>query len=678
MKREKQVNDKTVHGKWAASFVVLLGLLFVSVADAQQWKYVYGALGNEVGFNRVKPVTGTCASTTPSGGGSAYNGYIAVGTSFTRDPNGDIYVVRTDNNGATAWERTYDINNNNLADAGWGLVEVSDGSGFVITGFTEVTSGDYDVFLMKINCQGNILWTQTYGTVVGNEYGLDVIETTTGNPNNFPKPTAAGDFVVCGFMEYIPAGQQVLNRDAYLLRTMNTGAIIWDAQYDNPTGVTGIFDMERFYALTEATPVGTAPTGDIIAVGEWVGVNGGGMDGYVLRANGDNGSLGGTAYQRAATFGGCVYIFEDIADPCIPNTDCYHDFDNCYDAEQFFSVIELQNPGLTDVSGQPDVVVVGVTYSPGHGEIYAVRIDGGDPCTQDVENTIGQGFTGICSPDVYTELAQCVREVTWEMGGDEVSQYDLALTGRTDQGSGNVCAKDDDAFLLTIDPNTLAPVTGGIAVLYGQTGQSLNEDGYSLDPVQAVNSRTEGFIICGTNHSDPVGAGDPGDLYLIKTNTAGSASATGQCENVFDVDKIDYGWTPFCRTPTSSAWSFDASRNTVRYSGLNDDEICTGAGGKSVSSTIPSHRLNAWRLKVEATPNPVLSGKSTTLDVTGVSGQEIEIRVFDEIGRIIKRFSTVMVGTQVEVVTTGLLSGLYTVSVWDGKNMGSTMMQVVE
>jgi hypothetical protein len=270
-------------------------LLDSTTVQAQRWEYIYGSTTRlEDGKFRVIPVNGACASLDEFCITTYPNGYIAVGTSDpgAADPqNGDVHVVRTDNNGARVWEYTYDITGANDIDQGWSIIECANGTGFVVTGQTYIiATGNTEAFLLKIDCAGRILWANTYGGPLA-DGGRDLIEATTGNAM---MGTAPGDLVVCGYTN-IAGGTQ----DGYIFRTTAGGALIWGGAYDYMPGVPP-GNMDFFYSLEEATPPAGVLTGDIIAVGY---TNFGGLgDALVTRVNGDNGFIG-AAPQGAAIYG---------------------------------------------------------------------------------------------------------------------------------------------------------------------------------------------------------------------------------------------------------------------------------------------------------------------------------------------------------------------------------------
>ena len=104
----------------------------------------------------------------------AKDGYIVVGmTKSDRDRRKEVYVFKIDTNGKMLWRRTVGSRGDDEA-----FDIVADKDGYVIVG---VTKGDSkrqeDVYAIKINEKGKILWERSYG---GKEddvgYGVDKTE----------------------------------------------------------------------------------------------------------------------------------------------------------------------------------------------------------------------------------------------------------------------------------------------------------------------------------------------------------------------------------------------------------------------------------------------------------------------------------------------------------------------
>jgi hypothetical protein len=107
------------------------------------------------------------------------NGYIIVGYTNTYLGHGiDAYLIRTDSLGDTLWTRIY---GGTAYDCGSSVQQTTDG-GFIITGETrsDGTSGTGDVWLIKTDNNGDLQWTWTYSTQISDDRGLEVQQTTDG------------------------------------------------------------------------------------------------------------------------------------------------------------------------------------------------------------------------------------------------------------------------------------------------------------------------------------------------------------------------------------------------------------------------------------------------------------------------------------------------------------------
>lgn len=633
------------HRHILAICAAIFGMLAVTGLQAQQWQTVYGPDDDsENGMNRVAPVLGLCTSQQYGGD----QGYIAVGSSYLASTGtSHVYVVRTTNLGGTVWEKVYDINLDGLDDDGFSIVELADGSGFAVTGHTVNQNGNHDIFIMKIDCLGGLVWVNTYGTAGDIEFAYDIIETTTGDPTALPIPTNPGDLVVAGEIVYLepsPNPPGPINIDAYLLRVTSTGTLIWDQAYDGVAIAPGVEHWERFHALTEAGTVGTAATGDIIAVGSTDLRDGTRREqGLVVRVDGNNGSLGGTPIQNAAHYGNPFGTID-------PNEG----------DEIFTSVIELQNPAEQDaISGVQNAVIVGYSNAKTHNEIYAVKLQGGDPCSPVVERLLGDlGTSG------FDDQAWCVREVDWEMSGSSVSQWDLAVTGLTDRN-----LIDYDAFLLTLNPGTLYPVVGGIGMLYGQSSGE-DEWGRSVYPVDAIGGRTEGFILCGTNYGDPLNVGDPSDLYLIKTDNVGSSNSTGDCEESTQWDTLTVQWST-CYTPETMAWSTEREGDASERDEKTDDEVCEGVAKRTAD-------LSAMSAQVRFTLASRELHGAENLRISDIRTPEesVTIQIYNIMGRLVSTAHS-SGNQEVEIDLGYVPSGTYTVVVHDGSTLNSARIRIL-
>jgi hypothetical protein len=105
-------------------------------------------------------------------------GYIICGSSWTWGAGAsDVYLIKTDSIGITVWSKTFGGEN---YDHGYSIQQTSD-SGYIIAGDTKsFGAGDEDVYLIKTNSIGDTIWTKTFGGI-GLDRGYSVQQTIDGN-----------------------------------------------------------------------------------------------------------------------------------------------------------------------------------------------------------------------------------------------------------------------------------------------------------------------------------------------------------------------------------------------------------------------------------------------------------------------------------------------------------------
>ena len=88
-------------------------------------------------------------------------GFFILGTTnlqFEPEMRGDVYMIRTDAAGTVLWEKTY---GGEGYEAGSTIVQADDG-GLVIAGVTtSFGAGGMDAYLIKVDQDGNELWSKT-------------------------------------------------------------------------------------------------------------------------------------------------------------------------------------------------------------------------------------------------------------------------------------------------------------------------------------------------------------------------------------------------------------------------------------------------------------------------------------------------------------------------------------
>ncbi len=483
---------------------LLLGLLAAGSlsalpAAAVPFEGVYGPpTSADQGARRVKPVR-LCP----------VRGFIAVGTSDVGAINPQVYVVRTDIFGTTMWENVYNIGGGFAGqDEGRAIVELADGSGFVVLGNT--WNASWSTALIKIDCNGNVVWTQRYSWTSSSQMrGFDLIQTTTGDAS---QGTAAGDLAVAGYVSGATP-----NEDPFLLRTQVNGTLIWNRAYITTAN-------DRFNALTEATP-GFGVTGDLVAVGSTV--VGTDNQALVARVSGDNGLYGGP-YR-------CVGHYGDT------------------DLQSFFSVVELRTAPYAG-----ELVFAGLTSGAAYSDdIYLVRSQA-NPCVLLAQARLGDtGQPQQIDREIALDLREILQGLAPTPGMPPIGS--LILTGDV----ADLAFTQSDVPLLAVDPANFNVILGR---LFGTQLPGI-EVGFSLERIPNYQGgQINGYVIAGLSSSDREGVGDPRDLYMVATDSL----LDTPCSRIYKPVVTPLPWPAGHLDPQTYQPAVAASVSTGR-SGLDTD-----------------------------------------------------------------------------------------------------------
>lgn len=204
--------------------ILIFLILFVfNYTFSQSFQHTYGDSLDESAF----------AVLQTSDHGFAIAGFS---NSFTLTGN-DLYVIRTDSLGAVRSKRIYSGDNK---DEAYSLLQTGNG-GFLVTGYTRSFGAlYYDAFLLKLNMNGDTLWTKTYGAA-GSEFA------------NTAAQTSDGGFVFAGYTlaNAIDSAQGSI----YLVKVDSAGNRKWEKALGPSTQITDA------YSIIETTDKGFAITG---------------------------------------------------------------------------------------------------------------------------------------------------------------------------------------------------------------------------------------------------------------------------------------------------------------------------------------------------------------------------------------------------------------------------------
>ena len=136
---------------------------------------------------------------------TADGGYaIAGGTESFGAGEADVYVVKLDANGNLQWTKTIGGESD---DWGNSLIQTSDG-GYAVAGVTKSFGvGEADVYVVKLDANGKPQWTKTIGAKSKNLIKSSIIQTSDGS------------YVIAGTTRSFGAGK----RDVYVVKLDKNG-----------------------------------------------------------------------------------------------------------------------------------------------------------------------------------------------------------------------------------------------------------------------------------------------------------------------------------------------------------------------------------------------------------------------------------------------------------------------
>ncbi len=164
---------------------------------------------------------------------------VAETTSFGlgNREGGDVWILRLDANGNVKWQKTYGGDNTDWA---WSI-EISPNRDILLAGYTiSFGSGGSDAWVLRLDENGNVKWQKTYGGIKN-----DVANSIVIAPN--------GDIIVIGSTQSFGSGDS----DIWVLRLDGNGNIKWQKTYGSGYREGGFNG-------------GIAPNGDIIVAGSYL------------------------------------------------------------------------------------------------------------------------------------------------------------------------------------------------------------------------------------------------------------------------------------------------------------------------------------------------------------------------------------------------------------------------
>lgn len=219
------------------SFAEHIYMVKTDINGNEQWSKVHVSTGREYAVGVIQTSDG---------------GFAMVGeTNSTGFGGKDMFLVKTNNTGDTAWTKTYGTP---LDEIGRSIYITSD-NGFILLGYEDFSGGN--LYIVKTDAFGNEQWSKHYGGT-GWDMGHSVQQTSDGG------------YILAGHKENTTDG----THDMYCIKTDNAGIVEWEYSY--PKGI--ISDANSIQQTTDGGYILLGSTTDTVG-----GIN---SDMYLVKIDG--------------------------------------------------------------------------------------------------------------------------------------------------------------------------------------------------------------------------------------------------------------------------------------------------------------------------------------------------------------------------------------------------------
>mgnify|MGYP000907797719 CR=1 FL=1 len=160
-----------------------------------EWEKTFGSIRNDEAYSIQQARDG---------------GYIVAGYTVSLDSRGNAYILKLNSQGDLEWEKTF---GGKYWDEANSIQQNADG-GYIVTGYTESLGLRGDIYILKLNLEGNLEWEKTFGGVRADEaYSI--------------QQTRDGGYIVAGYTYSFGPGIE----DLYVVKLDSEVGLEWQKTF---------------------------------------------------------------------------------------------------------------------------------------------------------------------------------------------------------------------------------------------------------------------------------------------------------------------------------------------------------------------------------------------------------------------------------------------------------------
>jgi len=176
-----------------------------------EWNKNFGTFRNEYGGNLLETDDGSL--------------FLIGNGDLNNSGDQDIWLIKTNSQGDSLWSKIYGGSGD---ETGNDIISVGDSSYIIIGSTSSFGNGGADIFIIKIDKNGNEEWNLNYGGT-SDEFGRSIIHTPDDG------------FVILSSIESYGIGNNAVN----IIRTNSSGEIIWDKTFGGGDGIRGSNSLHK-------------------------------------------------------------------------------------------------------------------------------------------------------------------------------------------------------------------------------------------------------------------------------------------------------------------------------------------------------------------------------------------------------------------------------------------------